>query len=66
MLVNPWMVIVISCPKCDGLGYTAEHDLNDPHENGCCSNCPIQVPCEECEGTCVNPPYHAEPPTTKG
>ena len=40
----------VTCPQCDGLGYTAEHDPMDPHENGC-SNCPIQVQCEHCEGT---------------
>lgn len=38
------------CPHCEGAGFTAEHDPNDPHINGC-SNCPIQVQCETCEGT---------------
>ncbi len=44
----------IKCPKCDGYGYTVEHD---PHsidrETGWhdCSFCPIQVQCEECCAT---------------
>ena len=38
------------CPECIGDGFTAEHDPNDPHINGC-SNCPIQVQCDTCEGT---------------
>jgi len=38
------------CPICNGQGWTAEHDPQDPHENGC-SNCPIQVQCEPCLGT---------------
>jgi len=37
------------CPICGGNGWTAEHDPYDPHENGICSNCPIQVQCENCK-----------------
>lgn len=40
------------CPECRGDGLTAEHDPEDPHENGC-SSCPIQVQCEPCQGTGV-------------
>lgn len=38
------------CSKCDGLGYTSEHDPEDPHEYGC-NNCPIQVECDDCRAT---------------
>ena len=43
--------MVEKCPECNGDGYTAEHDPNDPHEGGVCTSCPIQVQCEVCEGT---------------
>jgi len=36
------------CKYCENYGWTAEHDPNDPHENGCSVNCPIQVQCEFC------------------
>lgn len=39
------------CPSCGGDGFTAEHDPTDPHINGFCNNCPIQVQCEHCEAT---------------
>ena len=39
------------CIVCGGDGFTSEHDPNDPHINGQCSFCPIQVQCEVCEGT---------------
>lgn len=39
-----------NCIDCGGLGFTAEHDPNDPHINGC-TNCPIQAPCWCCNGT---------------
>ena len=39
------------CIVCGGDGFTSEHDPNDPHINGQCSFCPIQVQCEACEGT---------------
>ena len=40
------------CPVCNGVGYTAEHDLPSRHgEDGECINCPIQVQCENCLGT---------------
>lgn len=42
---------VNKCPDCNGEGWTAEHDPNDPHEWGKCYNCPIQVQCERCQGT---------------
>ncbi len=42
------------CPKCKGVGWFAEHDPNDGTEEhmtyGQCTTCPIQVPCENCEG----------------
>lgn len=39
------------CGKCNGDGYTLEHDPH-PHENGDCQGmCPIQVQCEKCEAT---------------
>lgn len=38
------------CTHCMGDGYQPGHDPNDPHINGC-SNCPIPVECEYCEGT---------------
>ena len=41
---------LVECEACDGDGWTAEHDPQDPHENGC-TNCPIQVQCEICEAT---------------
>ena len=35
------------CPVCNGVGYTAEHDLPSRHgEDGECINCPIQVQCD--------------------
>lgn len=34
------------------MGYIAEHDLPSRHgEDGECINCPIQVQCEQCQGT---------------
>ena len=39
------------CPDCKGDGWTSEHDPADPHIDGVCSNCPIQVQCETCEAT---------------
>lgn len=40
------------CPKCNGFGYYAGHDLPNRHgEDGECVNCPVQVPCEICDGT---------------
>jgi len=41
----------MKCKYCDGKGWTAEHDPNDPHWGGVCENCPIQVQCETCKGT---------------
>jgi hypothetical protein len=40
----------INCPKCNGDGYTSEHD---PRCNGtnCLHLCPIQVQCEFCQAT---------------
>ena len=43
----------VQCEYCQGDGFTAEHDPNDPHEFGCTGGCPIQVPCHHCEGTGV-------------
>jgi hypothetical protein len=40
------------CPVCNGVGYTVEHNPDDPHDGGVCSGgCPIQVECEQCEAT---------------
>jgi hypothetical protein len=44
--------LYVKCKKCDGFGYTSEHnDLSRNHETGehDCSHCPIQVQCEECK-----------------
>ena len=42
---------IVECPYCNGYGYTDEHDP-DSYDNETgehdCSNCPIQVPCEDC------------------
>jgi len=52
--------IVHHCPDCNGDGFTAEHDSNDPHEFGCCTNCPVQVQCDTCQGTGVKPNDYKE------
>lgn len=39
------------CKYCNGDGYTSEHDPFDPHANGECTNCPIQMECEHCRAT---------------
>jgi len=42
------------CPKCNGVGWTSEHDPTDTSEQhyaGYCTSCPIQVQCEYCEAT---------------
>jgi len=44
-------LVTTPCPECSGHGYSDEHDPDDPHEFGCCTNCPIQVPCECCHAT---------------
>lgn len=38
------------CPNCGGHGWTAEHVRGDHYD---CDQlgCPVQVPCEKCEGT---------------
>jgi hypothetical protein len=38
------------CPECFGEGYTAEHGCNG-NDSICRSICPVQVPCETCNGT---------------
>ncbi len=43
--------VELKCDKCTGFGYTSEHDPSDPHIDGECSNCPIQVQCENCQAT---------------
>jgi len=43
------------CEKCNGDGFTAEHDTPITHYDGECHSCPIQERCEECEGTGVSP-----------
>ena len=45
----------MKCTKCDGDGFTAEHDPDDPHEFGCSNNCPIQVQCEYCRAAGIEP-----------
>ena len=47
----------VYCEYCWGQWRTAEHDPYDPHEYWC-SNCPIQVQCEECLGTWVKEVLH--------
>ena len=43
------------CKICDGDGFTAEHDPTDTrpehYEQGDCITCPVQVQCENCQGT---------------
>lgn len=39
------------CPECDGCGWYSDHDPSDPHIDGFCTNCPVQVQCEKCEAT---------------
>lgn len=41
----------MKCDNCDGFGWYADHDPFDPHIDGECSNCPIKVQCEKCQGT---------------
>ena len=49
-----------SCSACDGKGWTAEHDPSDPHIDGECGNsCPVQVRCEDCDGTGNTPREHS-------
>lgn len=46
--------IIMKCQKCNGDGYTAEHDTSagcHDEEGMCTGRCPIQVQCEECRGT---------------
>lgn len=43
----------LKCPKCEGAGYTSEHDPMSRDEYGLhdCRYCPVQVQCEYCMGT---------------
>lgn len=43
----------VKCDKCNGDGYTAEHDnwVNPETGEHDCSTCPIRVPCKECLAT---------------
>lgn len=47
--------MAIDCAYCQGEGWTAEHDPNDTSwehmQDGVCTNCPVQMPCDACEGT---------------
>lgn len=43
--------LFVKCKDCNGDGYTAEHDSLDPHIDGNCLACPIQVQCEKCKAT---------------
>lgn len=48
------MLVDVICPICKGDGYTAEHDPTSmDYETGehTCYGCPIQVGCENCQGT---------------
>jgi DnaJ-class molecular chaperone len=40
----------VTCPFCDGYGYTSEH-VCDGTEIMCAKTCPQQVQCEYCYGT---------------
>jgi RecJ-like exonuclease len=41
----------LTCPYCQGDGFTSEHDRH-PHLDGDCSGmCPIQVQCHYCQAT---------------
>lgn len=42
----------MKCKKCNGDGYTAEHDLPENHgPSGECNSCPVQVQCDDCHAT---------------
>lgn len=46
------------CQHCHGEGFTAEHNMApDAHGPGgeCLGGCPVQVQCEHCEGTGIEP-----------
>lgn len=48
------MLADVICPICNGDGYTAEHDpMSFNYHTGehDCHGCPIQVGCENCQGT---------------
>ena len=45
------------CHYCSGDGYFLEHDPNDPHIDGTCSNCPVKIPCSTCKGRGVSVYY---------
>lgn len=40
---------MVVCPHCEGKGWTDEHDPNDPHIDGQCNSCPVQMPCHICD-----------------
>lgn len=41
--------VFVKCKVCDGYGFTSEHNPFDPHIDGQCNSCPIQVQCESCQ-----------------
>jgi DnaJ-class molecular chaperone len=44
----------MKCKKCKGDGWTAEHDpgpYSHDEEGNCLGYCPVQVQCQECNGT---------------
>lgn len=43
----------MKCKICNGDGFTSEHDEDSRDHEGqhCCSGCPIQVQCENCQAT---------------
>jgi|SRR5690625_1882655 len=40
-----------TCDKCGGYGWISGHDPTDPHIDGECTNCPVQLNCDKCEST---------------
>lgn len=45
-----------NCKKCGGDGFTSEHGCNPNYPESCAYTCPVQVQCEACEATGLEPP----------
>ena len=44
------------CKRCGGDGFTSEHGCNPNYPESCAYTCPVQVQCEACEATGLEPP----------
>jgi hypothetical protein len=55
-VVQAVMELKYPCRICSGFGYTSEHNPDDPHRDGECSSCPVQVQCYDCraEGSVIS------------